>query len=154
MPLPYRYKPFPKNYSLPLSLNFKAFNSCTWNGVVNKTKSESTAVPLRHYYCLLLPLFKAWLCEYCDVKRRMRILNRNCQLSLVFRTIYYEYMSHPLNTEITPAINIPTSHRTHQDQRVIAVHVNNGSLFAESRNIFKDNVIKVWSFQTLRDFFK
>jgi len=32
----------------------------------------------------------------------MRTLKRNYQFSLVFRTIFYEYMSHPLNTEITP----------------------------------------------------
>jgi len=64
----------------------------------------------------------------------------NYQLSLVFRTIFYEYTSHPLNTEIIAAINIPTSNRIHQDQRVITVHVNNGLLFAESHYIFKDNM--------------
>ena len=74
------------------------------------------------------------------MKTRSRILKRNCQLSLVFRTIFYEYMSHPLNMEITPGINIPTSQKTHQDQRVIAVQVNNGSLFSESYYSFKDNM--------------
>jgi hypothetical protein len=45
-------------------------------------------------------------------------LKKNYQLSLVIRTIIYEYMSHSLNTDITPAISIPTSQKTHQCQRV------------------------------------